>query len=202
VPAITRKLTLLDSMVLVAATAVGMAGAVAIWRSEDMSNFTNNRIFPASLSLIEMKILPYYIYNYSYISSPIAATWTVAVCLLAFRRPRPALHQLIDQPGVAACWAATLTMMISISLSIWEKYRLGYIGHIRQYTLDITTYDALIWSFDESFRPVGLAVCSVWVIAAIGRRWLPEPNWLDRTGRCLGVIWIVSTLLAVAERPL
>ena len=37
----------------------------------------------------------------------------------------------------------------------------------------------------------GGAVALVWLVVAGGGRWLPEPTWVDRAGRVLGVTWLV-----------
>ena len=31
---------------------------------------------------------------------------------------------------------------------------------------------------------------SCWAILALGKRWSPEPTWIDRMGRFLGASWI------------
>ncbi len=30
-----------------------------------------------------------------------------------------------------------------------------------------------------------------WLLLVLGRRWRPEPGWIDRAGRLLGWSWIV-----------
>ena len=35
-----------------------------------------------------------------------------------------------------------------------------------------------------------LPVATAWMALALGRRWRPEPSWVDRTGRALGFAWI------------
>jgi hypothetical protein len=37
----------------------------------------------------------------------------------------------------------------------------------------------------------GLAVTVAWLTLALNGRWQPEPNWLDRAGRSLGLAWVV-----------
>jgi hypothetical protein len=35
-----------------------------------------------------------------------------------------------------------------------------------------------------------VALAVVWLILAASRRFRPEPSWIDRLGRVLGVLWI------------
>jgi hypothetical protein len=66
--------------------------------------------------------------------------------------------------------------------------------------------NAKIWSSDETIREVasaiirnvgidlsmpGLAVTVAWSASALSSRWEPDPNWLDRAGRSIGLIWVV-----------
>jgi hypothetical protein len=50
---------------------------------------------------------------------------------------------------------------------------------------------------------VGLAVLASWMTLVLGRRWRPDPGWVDRLGRAVGVFWVVTgftcTVLAFAE---
>ena len=36
----------------------------------------------------------------------------------------------------------------------------------------------------------GYAVAA-WLTLAIGRRWRPEPSWVNRWGRAIGVFWLL-----------
>jgi hypothetical protein len=40
----------------------------------------------------------------------------------------------------------------------------------------------------------GGAVALAWLVAGAGGRWRPEPSWVDRAGRLLGVAWLILTL--------
>ena len=40
----------------------------------------------------------------------------------------------------------------------------------------------------------GLAVLASWVTLVAGRRWRPEPSWVDRLGRALGLLWVLLGL--------
>ena len=49
---------------------------------------------------------------------------------------------------------------------------------------------------------IGLAVLASWVTQMSGRRWRPEPSWIDRAGRVMGAAWIVAgSISALAQSP-
>ncbi len=200
-----RKCNLLDMMVLTAASAIGLSGAMLLWQSNCLFNFTNNRTVPRGLRDIPWTL--YYLYNWLFIFSPLGAAWTVAVSLLALRRPRPIISELANQPGIAACWTATMAMAIACGLSIWTDYRGGNYGweifqKIRPDETDTILSDVIYWVIDDAFRPIGCSVFCVWAIAVLGKRWTPAANWIDRTGICLGFLWIFFMVLLVVEEPL
>ena len=31
-----------------------------------------------------------------------------------------------------------------------------------------------------------------WSVLIFDRRWRPEPSWIDRAGRCLGIYWLAA----------
>jgi hypothetical protein len=44
---------------------------------------------------------------------------------------------------------------------------------------------------------VGTMIIGEWIAMGVGGRWRPEPTWIDRFGRFLGVSWIVAGLAGV-----
>jgi hypothetical protein len=41
----------------------------------------------------------------------------------------------------------------------------------------------------------GLAVSAVWLVLIVQGYWRPVPEWIDRLGRLLGVLWVISSIL-------
>jgi hypothetical protein len=82
-----RRLTILDVMILVAATAVGFAAARAI-----MPVVRDERIAGAWVCLV---------------------TLSLAVLFLRLKQPRPRLHRLMTRPGDAACVASLLATLMT-----------------------------------------------------------------------------------------
>lgn len=104
-----------------------------------------------------------------------------AVLVLRFRRLRPPFRPLACRPGTLACASATL----------------AWLGLI---------YLTQVTRFFQSFPLVGgSSIVAAWV--ALGwlglwrlRGWQPEPSWLDRLGRALGIAWLaIGGVVSLAQ---
>jgi hypothetical protein len=42
---------------------------------------------------------------------------------------------------------------------------------------------------------VATAVAGAWFVLLLAGWWRPEPSWIDRAGRVIGILWIVPYLL-------
>ncbi len=109
---------------------------------------------------------------------------TLGFLPLRLRRPRPPLRRLMCQPGMAACCAvAVVTLVDATSWAIyWAK-------------LDPQNADAMLARYwrGHSHHP-GIAVAATWLGLLLSRRWRPEPGWVDRSGRLIGVLWLLTLL--------
>jgi hypothetical protein len=98
-----RKLNLLDSMIIVAATAAGLA-LFRMFLAKGW--FFQGDFFGGSFA--------------SYVLSgieaifPFLAVWTFALVILGLRQPRPRIRRLVRQPGMAACFAASLMLVVQL----------------------------------------------------------------------------------------
>jgi hypothetical protein len=167
-----RKLTLADIMLLVAATAIGLA-------------FTRSlgHLPPGSLHQVAL-------------ASPVLAAWSVAMLVLRLRQPRPRLSRLVKQPGAIACGLATLLVLTgggillvtAASGAAPRGSRVGWGG----------TYWAPWWAgpMHRLSITIGAAIVGAWVSEALGRRRRPEASWIDRFGRVLGAGWVLYFLVA------
>jgi hypothetical protein len=106
--------------------------------------------------------------------------WTVAVFLMRLRHPRPPLHRLVLQPGMAACGAVTLwlgfkTLLLVLMLGVPQKRPLveAYMGD----GVAIVSWAAP-------------AVAGAWLLLMFSGRWRSERGWIDRLGRTLGALWL------------
>jgi hypothetical protein len=184
-PAPLRRLTLLDAMILIAATAIGAQSIHVIWSLLNVSHLASpldNRPFLGVLVRAPHAISA---------AVPLIAAWTVALPALWICQPCPPFHRLVLQPGMAACTAATLALAIS------ALYRIAEVAaHAVSLGQPLSFGDRGIWasiSLDLIQRPsgVGIAVAAVWSWMILGRRWRPQPTWIDRLGRALGVYWLM-----------
>jgi hypothetical protein len=113
------------------------------------------------------------------------APLSLAVLALKLRGPRPSIDMLAQQPGAVACGAAASIMAVRVAFFFamravrgrgfeWQGY------FVRPYLAS----------------QVGAAVVASWIVLALGRRWRPEPSWVDRMGRLLGACWVLVFLVA------
>lgn len=160
-----RQFSLFDAMVMVAATAIGLVGSSSLYGFEAGTSLgTGSELWLNGLSLIR----------------PCLISWCLALSLIALKRPRPTIRRVARQPGVVGCWAATIALAATIFIE-WAK--------LTWYRCPFDLGDAAFYS---SNRPMGCSVLSIWVIAKLSGRWRPEPNWIDRMGRLLGMIFILA----------
>ncbi len=100
----TRRLTILDMTMLVAATAMGLTVLRAFWNS----GWFFRQYAPGS----EISFLAQCGNQACF---PFLASWTVCFLILRLRQPRPSLRRLARQPGMAACSAAALVLVIPLT---------------------------------------------------------------------------------------
>ena len=183
-----RRFTLIDAMTLIAATAVALA-----W-----PHFTHGGLFDL-INLFEMapgcrpprRAVIEQVARLMTFPTPFALSWSLALIVLRLRQPRPGPRRLSRQPGLIACCAASLVYAVElVGLSIacvLASRRLGpqfpvtgtgLLAHV-SFLIEISTAGA-----------PGFAVLACWAMLAAGRRWSPEPGWIDRTGRLIGAWWI------------
>jgi hypothetical protein len=189
-----RPFTVLDAMILVAATAVG------IWLGRSTQDFVTSD-WPvvewpdywgkdAGTAYQETR---WFLHRVSLAALPVAWPWTLALLVLRLRRPRPPVRRLIRQPGFAAGVAVTVvTAAIALGgfstlaeLTLWGVGRRGH-----------GIYDFVFGHLcDDRPQPCGPAVASAWGVLAVGRMCRREPGWIDRTGAVLGAYWVVNLIL-------
>lgn len=156
-----RRFSILDSMILVAASSVwllwtrtGLREVLAVWERLRRQGM-------APLSRLDM----WWVYVYGAIVGAVGLL-TVAFLAIRLRRPRPALRGLIWQPGMMAC---------SIILA-YVPLLFAVTGRRAAPTL---------WLL------MSASVAASWTAARLAGRLRPEPGWIDRLGRVLGTCWIV-----------
>jgi hypothetical protein len=173
-----RRFTIADGMILLAATAVGLAlaRAVADWSLERLSNPT----FPASIRRVFL--LQAWTIGMDYLT----LTWGLTLPILRLRPPRPGRRRLLREPGLIACGAAAFAAAFGIAMRLPTLLlpMAGFRTDPRQWVVSLL-----------STGSIGLAVAAAWSLQFLSGRWRPVPNWIDRSGRALGLFWIVAALI-------
>jgi hypothetical protein len=172
---VTRRLSLLEAMILIAALAMGLprslseAKAIFDWDSAIVgSRFTTIRIL--SRDFCRQAMVPW------------LATSTLGVTVVALRRYRLDVRGLFRSPRVAGCVAATLGMAMGKSAGAWN-------GGFRRFG------GFWYWLVADLPWDAGGAVLGAWLVLAIGGRRRAGGDGLDWIGRALGICWVVTYLL-------
>jgi hypothetical protein len=175
-----RRFTLLDAMILVAATSCVLLAAGPSLRllALGLGRLDIRRLLEARylrrLAHGETSIL----WNGLSVTSVSLVYWTPSVLLLRVLRPRPPLHDLLRQPGVLACGVATASLFLIVVL------------------LDpVTPYGFPFGPLSVVSVPMPVALAWAWL--GLTRRWGAEASWIDRLGRAVGIGWVLSTIQVI-----
>ena len=195
-----RRFLLSDAIVLVLATAVGLAVV---------------RPYYATMTLLDWappipQAAPFNgwikgLWGCLVLAAPLVMAWTLAILALRLRRPRDRWIRLVRQPGLVAG-------LMAASVLAWRL--LGFatmyprvIGRPRLNILTVRSGalsgiwgggwppDHLLFETDhflDTMAIIGVAVASSWILLLASGRWRPERSWIDRAGRVLGWFWIAA----------
>jgi hypothetical protein len=112
--------------------------------------------------------------------------WAFAMIVIRLRGPRPRSRRVFRQPGMAASCVVPLAVMAAIlQISIM---------HIAAFYKPNELTIGSGYNFFVSYNTIcycGFGVAVAWIALAMTGCRRPEPGWIDRTGRLLGVCWIV-----------
>jgi hypothetical protein len=183
---VRRRFRLADGLILVAATAVGLAASRFLAPNLTLRQFSNYVTKPpdGGWSLTSISGSTAELSAFAVI--PGLVGWTLACLVLRLCRPRPPWRRLSRQPGTMACLMATVAIGLSVEFGAIE------------WVMADQRDDAREWLVVQimAFSPrAGLAVFWCWVTMALSGRWRPEPTWLDRLCRLLGFAWLAMGLV-------
>jgi hypothetical protein len=165
----TRRPGILDAMILVAATGLGLALLRATLARSWFASFPKETRF-AQIGI--------------YTAVPILVVWTPTLLVLRLRHPRPRWRRLGSQPGMVGSSAATLVLCLGLLPLIPPD----------EWLLMSLPFDPRASFFYRGYP--GYGVAGAWVILALCERWRAEASWLDRLGRAVGWGWIIVNLIA------
>lgn len=170
----SRRFTLADVMISVAATAVGLT----LWRL-----LITNRTWWGNASFS----LSSWLLN----TTPFLLAAALAFLGMRLLPPRPERRAALTQPGAVACLvviAAFLVRAISINASM-------FVGGLLR-SMNSVGYG--VESYALAVLYAGQDVALVWVVLRLVGVWRPSPDWVDRAARSFGwfmiAIWVLSAL--------
>ena len=104
--------------------------------------------------------------------------WMAALIVIRLRRPRPRLIRF--QPGFVACVAVMVTLVPGLAWFATICQRPGFQGP-----------QGFEQAWAISTHWTSTAVIGAWLGLYLAGKWRPEPSWIDRMGRALGLYWII-----------
>jgi hypothetical protein len=174
-----RPFTLLDGTILVAGLAIGTA-----WMRPNLDQanayFVAQGTAPSLLNWIGLRI------EQVRASLHVATLLSITLLVLRLRSPRPSRRRLLCQPGFVASLAVTIGLVLE--MAFWNSANAIIVLESPRWTWD-NLLDASHWGVHGAFENV--AVIVGWSLLLAGKRWRPEPGWLDRTAFWLGLYWMV-----------
>jgi hypothetical protein len=175
-----RRFHLIDAVVLVLATAVGL------WA---IRPFLPD-LFESPKVLVNGRWVsrwwdPVDLLNKAVILEVMLMAWSAAWLVLQLRQPRPRLHRLTRQPGFLATFSSTAVLVVSgpITAAVLASSSMS-LGIPRDDWLLFGMWSALISS------QIGVAVAAGWALLAVGRRCRLSTGWLERVGQATGIVWV------------
>jgi hypothetical protein len=194
-----RRFLLSDAIVLVAATAAGLAVVKPYHETMALLDWA-----PPIESAGAFSGWIKGLWGCLVLIAPVVMAWTLAILVLRLRRPRERWRRLVRQPGlVAGLMAAVVlgwrfvgfaTMCVRVNgrtslsiLTVRHGSLSGLWGGWPQRNLLFETDHFL-----DTMATIGVAVAASWMLLLASRRRCSEPSWIDRTGRALGWFWIAT----------
>ena len=190
--AVGRRFTIADGAVLVGATAAGFALSRAA-----VPGLDSREILDALGELLTGRLPRNQVLEVTAILVvPCLAAWTLALAAVGVWRTRPRRRRLGRRPGLMAC-------LVAIPALAWGSGSALVSGLFSGRSLNFGPDTVTVFEFcaDLGSAQAGAAVLACWATMALSGRWRPEPTWVDRLGRLLGVAWIGMAPLVVLFWP-
>jgi len=179
----SRKFTLFDAMVLIAATAIPLLPLrlfLAAYSGVSSGSYLGQVV---ELGLVANALL-----------CPMAISLSVALWVLRLRQPRPGLPRVFRQPGMAACTATLVFLSVFLTSTLISLF-LSYFAGVVNSTHMFMHFNFVVWLLIVPLCLVGISVLAVWIVLWSIGAWRPEPSWIDRAGRVLGIYWVANSVI-------
>jgi hypothetical protein len=161
--------TILDGLILVAATAVGFALARAGYLSLGWGT-RPDRI--ARLA------------DGTRLASCLVLAWTMAFLPIRMRMPRPPWREVLRQPGLVACCAVCLSVVVGtitvVPLVVFASAKLDSFS-VQNIAVSVM-----------SNQSIAHAVAAAWMALAFSGVGRSDGGWVDRLGMALGTFWVLA----------
>jgi hypothetical protein len=164
-----RVPTILDGIILIAASAVGLALA----RAGSLSLGWGTH--PGSISRLA---------DGTRLASCLVLAWTVAFLPIRSRAPRPPWREVLRQPGAVACCAACLSVVIGAIAVI--PLVVSALSKTAPFLVQNIAVSVL------SNQNIAHSVAAAWMALALSGVGRGDGGWVDRMGMALGTFWLLA----------
>jgi hypothetical protein len=200
-PRTTRSLRIGDTLVLVAATGLGLAGS-QFWLSAEHLVWSDLWPRDSHSALVSLWIATLRSVT---VLPVLLLCWTSSVLLLRLLAPHPPRRHLWCQPGFLACVAVVFVfawkVVAFVALLAVEIATAGLANLSHSSFSDVLSELILRLLDPQGYvgpqGNVGGAILLVWLVSWASGRCRSEPSWVDRAGRVLGAMWVCVSLLGV-----
>jgi hypothetical protein len=114
--------------------------------------------------------------------------WALVLPVLPLRNCRSQWRRLSRQPGISACIAVDMGMLVWATVACVTLW-------LRDVIQNHAPLPPAFWVrspvFDGVIICAGISVAAVWVVQIVTGRWRPGAHAFDRLGRCVGALWFV-----------
>lgn len=169
---IGRRFGLIDVMIFVALTAVGLLGTRVLMAATGIDDTTFKDANPFRLSLVMAMCL-----------TPVLALWTIAVSVYGW--PTRRRHDRRRDPGYLGSLATLPALTIITGFWIIANAFIYPRGGI------LNALPGLITGI------AGGSVAGLWLTLKVTSRYRRGPDWIARLGLFLGLAWIIMTPLCI-----
>ena len=110
----------------------------------------------------------------------------VSVVALRFIGSPPSRRRRFDPPGLSACLSASAASLFVLLVCLGFRIH-PHFGRTGRFLSRGTSHRGAAAACDCRGGYLG--------VLTFDRRWRPEPSWIDRLGRGLGIYWLAAGLV-------
>jgi hypothetical protein len=167
----TRRFGVLDIMLFIAATGIGLA----IWRS-----YVDAVIADPSTQASSQRMRWYWYQTMG--AAPLLSAWSLTLAALAFRQPRPGLRRLFRRPPLV------VGLMVGVALLV-EAFPVA--TYLIESRTTVLPHDKVLYVFISMPGQVGTALMGLGIIRALTGPCRRRTGWQDWLGWVLGAAWVL-----------